>query len=872
MADKAILIQSLYAGLGTNVGDGIAKFLVASGSSTYAKVYNSEEVSDDNLIDQSARSGVPLDDQGRAIVYGYDNYFLEIYNSEGIKQNFDSNLNYRSDTFDYIDVAGDYGITGESVNQAIAVANSNSTRSYLMVFRDNEFNLLNNTIFPENTQLDIQKSAKLVLPSGTDSVTINGAIRCELYQLFKHDNNTTGTITLNPKRHDGVYPQWFGGEPDGTTDVSFEVGRALATGVKRLILTGGAYKLNSNITIPNDVEVIRIGGSDFSLATGVTVSGLGTKATVLDTLTVGTLNVTTNNSVSNSTATSFTTDDLIVNDDVTITDALTVNGASFLKAVQTNNIVPEATGTKNIGTPQLEYLTAYFRNANITTLATIAGLSVTELKSNLIPDTTNTKDIGSATKKIQDIFTEGFTVTNLKSNLIPESNNTKDIGNNLKKFKDAYINGIVYAGQLLIDGIRPTKILNSTSEALTKQGSTGGWTFDLIMAKGSGGTKLGGIIAQGADDTFTNLYIGADYQNAWSAHNSSLTTFNVPIKIKNTTTGQPAVLSFEAVAENTGTGNQGSISFLAGPTGVTTDNEIHFNANHQTSTTPHLKIIGNGSIEVPNEIIIGTARETTISNNNEGMTKKGSAGGWTFNMVGARGSNGTFLGGFGATGVDDSLNAYFLKGSNNNTLMYIEDNGRITIGGGIASSCSLFKMNSTNSGFLPPRMTTTQRDAISNVVAGLVIYNTTTNKLNVYENSAWQELVNSTSATFSGNVTASTFTGDISDSIKVGSVSTKSNQTTYLASKTLNLYVNTVVGVADLSITYVYASTNQSDVDNESYSCEIHSFSTTDRDGSQAYNNSLHTIIGKGEYYRVKHVLSAGDTTSVTIKAKEFSS
>ena len=39
---------------------------------------------------------------------------------------------------------------------------------------------------------------------------------------------------------------------------------------------------------------------------------------------------------------------------------------------------------------------------------------------------------------------------------------------------------------------------------------------------------------------------------------------------------------------------------------------------------------------------------------------------------------------------------------------------------------------STTKGFLPPRMTTAQRDAISAPAAGLIIYNTTTNKLNVF--------------------------------------------------------------------------------------------------------------------------------------------
>jgi hypothetical protein len=48
-------------------------------------------------------------------------------------------------------------------------------------------------------------------------------------------------------------------------------------------------------------------------------------------------------------------------------------------------------------------------------------------------------------------------------------------------------------------------------------------------------------------------------------------------------------------------------------------------------------------------------------------------------------------------------------------------------------------ISSTTRGFLPPRMTTTQRDAISSPAAGLVIYNTTTSKLQVYTTS-WVDL------------------------------------------------------------------------------------------------------------------------------------
>jgi hypothetical protein len=48
-------------------------------------------------------------------------------------------------------------------------------------------------------------------------------------------------------------------------------------------------------------------------------------------------------------------------------------------------------------------------------------------------------------------------------------------------------------------------------------------------------------------------------------------------------------------------------------------------------------------------------------------------------------------------------------------------------------------VESTTSGFLPPRMTTTQRDAIASPAAGFIIYNTTANKHQGYNGSTWND-------------------------------------------------------------------------------------------------------------------------------------
>ena len=59
---------------------------------------------------------------------------------------------------------------------------------------------------------------------------------------------------------------------------------------------------------------------------------------------------------------------------------------------------------------------------------------------------------------------------------------------------------------------------------------------------------------------------------------------------------------------------------------------------------------------------------------------------------------------------------------------------------GDATLTTSLTINSTTKGFLPPRMTTTQKNAIATPVAGLVVYDNTTNKLQCYNGSTWNDL------------------------------------------------------------------------------------------------------------------------------------
>jgi hypothetical protein len=68
--------------------------------------------------------------------------------------------------------------------------------------------------------------------------------------------------------------------------------------------------------------------------------------------------------------------------------------------------------------------------------------------------------------------------------------------------------------------------------------------------------------------------------------------------------------------------------------------------------------------------------------------------------------------------------------------MRLSASGALGIGGTAAAS-ALLDLQSTTRGFLPPRMTTAQRDAIATPTAGLTVYNTTTGREEGYDGAQW---------------------------------------------------------------------------------------------------------------------------------------
>ena len=107
----------------------------------------------------------------------------------------------------------------------------------------------------------------------------------------------------------------------------------------------------------------------------------------------------------------------------------------------------------------------------------------------------------------------------------------------------------------------------------------------------------------------------------------------------------------------------------------------------------------------------------------------------------------------------------------------------IGIGGNITVEASaMLNVISTTQGFLPPRMTTTQKNAIATPAAGLVVYDNTDNYLSLYNGTNWQNIVSPNSA---GNVLIGTLL-DGGQKFQVDGTSNFSNKLSVIATAITN--------------------------------------------------------------------------------------
>lgn len=155
-----------------------------------------------------------------------------------------------------------------------------------------------------------------------------------------------------------------------------------------------------------------------------------------------------------------------------------------------------------------------------------------------------------------------------------------------------------------------------------------------------------------------------------------------------------------------------------------TNNRLGVGINLPTST---VQIKGSGATSATNSLLIQNSAGTQLLKFTDDASLTVSGGGTT-----------DFQGNVSLRGVVDS-------GSSANNLRFIAAGATksVLINADYNNSnaaSAMLEVQSTTKGFLPPRMTTTQKNAISTPAAGLVVYDTTLNKLCVRTASAWETI------------------------------------------------------------------------------------------------------------------------------------
>ena len=205
-----------------------------------------------------------------------------------------------------------------------------------------------------------------------------------------------------------------------------------------------------------------------------------------------------------------------------------------------------------------------------------------------------------------------------------------------------------------------------------------------------------------------------------------------------TVSGQLGNLTSELSVINT---SGGKVTFRAGISGISNAGFTLLSANLDgTSETARLAISVSGNVLIGTTTdagfkldVNGTARVTGILYASNFYASNTATSGYLADFGGI--VNGMVFQNAGAT------NRTQLKGFSSSTETFRVDvqSGAFFGAGGLDAS-SQVTINSTTKGFLPPRMTTAQKNAIATPAAGLVVYDSTTNKLCCYNGTTWNDL------------------------------------------------------------------------------------------------------------------------------------
>jgi len=149
-----------------------------------------------------------------------------------------------------------------------------------------------------------------------------------------------------------------------------------------------------------------------------------------------------------------------------------------------------------------------------------------------------------------------------------------------------------------------------------------------------------------------------------------------------------------------------------------------------TALGARVGIKGSGSTSATTSLLVQNSAGTQ-------MMKMGDAG---YFFAGNSSANTYIINDPSDAGYFATQGPIFLQNGGTTSVAIIGQRMSIGKGASYADASATLELSSTTRGFLPPRMTTTQKNAIASPATGLVVYDSTTNKLQCYNGSTWNDL------------------------------------------------------------------------------------------------------------------------------------
>jgi hypothetical protein len=270
--------------------------------------------------------------------------------------------------------------------------------------------------------------------------------------------------------------------------------------------------------------------------------------------------------------------------------------------------------------------------------------------------------------------------------------------------------------------------LFTSGNVAINSGTDAGFRLDV-----NGTARVQGVLTATADALINGLTIGRGAGN-----NVSNTAIGISALPANTSSRDNTVVGYQAMFRNT-TGERNTavgVLTLAFNTIGNHNNAFGIGALYFSTGNDNNAIGFNSITNISsgnNNIGIGTLSGSLIAAGTANVTSNNSI--FIGNDTRASANNQTNQIVIGHTAIGLGSNTTVL-GNTSTTLTALY--GAVITGGTSVNASAQFQVDSTTKGFLPPRMTSAQRTAIASPATGLIVYDTTLNKLSVYTGAAWE--------------------------------------------------------------------------------------------------------------------------------------